>query len=62
MADGSSGGGAGMGIVVGALIVVVAIIAVIFFTNGFHTSKSVDVNIHGPSMPAAAPAAPGGGK
>jgi hypothetical protein len=56
MADGG-GGGAGMGIVVGALIVIVAIIAVVVFANGgLHTSKSVDVNVHAPSMPAAAPA------
>jgi hypothetical protein len=56
MADGGGGGGAGLGVVVGALVVVVAIIGVFMFSNGFHTSKSVDVNIHAPSM--SAPAAP----
>ena len=34
--------------IVGALVVVVAIIGVFMFSNGFHTSKSVDVNIHAP--------------
>ena len=64
MSGSSGGGGAGMGVIVGALIVVVVIIGVFMFSNGFHTSKSVDVNVHGPSLPAAAaPAAPtGGGK
>jgi hypothetical protein len=56
MADGGGGGGAGLGIVVGALVVAVAIIGVFLVSNGLHTSKSVDVNIHAPSM--AAPAAP----
>jgi hypothetical protein len=55
MADGG-GGGAGMGVIVGALVVVVAVIGVVVFANGFHTSKSVDVNIHAPSV--SAPAAP----
>jgi hypothetical protein len=63
MADGSGGGGAGMGVIVGALVVVVAIIGIFMFSNGFHTSKNVDVNIHAPTMSApSAPAAPGGGK
>jgi hypothetical protein len=54
MADGS-GGGAGMGMIVGGLVVVVAIIGVILVTGGhFGGSKNVDVNIHGPSLPAAA--------
>jgi hypothetical protein len=55
MADGG-GGGAGMGVIVGALVVVVAVIGVFVFANGFHTTKSVDVNIHAPTM--SAPAAP----
>jgi hypothetical protein len=57
MADGS-GGGAGMGVVVGALVVVVAIIGFVVFTGGnFGTTKSVDVNVHAPSLPtASAPA------
>jgi|HubBroStandDraft_6_1064221.scaffolds.fasta_scaffold123620_3 hypothetical protein len=55
MADGG-GGGAGMGVIVGALVVVVAVIGVFVFANGFHTSKSVDVNIHAPTV--SAPAAP----
>jgi hypothetical protein len=64
MADGDGGGGgAGMGVIVGALVVVVAIIGVFMFSNGFHTSKTMDVNIHAPSMSApAAPVAPSGGK
>jgi hypothetical protein len=56
MADGGGGGGAGMGVIVGALVVVVAIIGVFMFSNGFHTSKNVDVNVHAPTM--SAPAAP----
>lgn len=52
MAEGGGGGGAGLGIVVGGLVVVVAIIGVLMFSNGFHTSKTVDVNIHAPSAPS----------
>ena len=52
MADGGGGGGAGLGVVVGGLVVVVAIIGAVMFSNGFHTSKTVDVNIHAPSAPA----------
>jgi hypothetical protein len=41
-------------------VVVVAIIGVFMFSNGFHTSKSVDVTVHAPSMSApSAPAVPG---
>ena len=59
MADGSSGGGAGMGMVVGALVVIVAIVGVVAFTGGnFGQSKHVDVNVHAPSMPS--PSAPSG--
>jgi hypothetical protein len=57
MADGGGGGGAGLGVIVGGLVVVVAVIGVLMFSNGFHTSKSVDVNIHAPSAPSA-PAVP----
>jgi hypothetical protein len=52
MADGGGGGGAGLGVIVGALVVVIAIIGVVTFSNGFHTSKTVDVNIHAPAAPA----------
>lgn len=49
MAD-NGGGGAGMGMIVGALVVVVAIIGVVFFTGGnFGGSKNVNVNLHVPS-------------
>lgn len=56
MADGSGGGGAGMGVIVGALVVVVAIIGVVVFEGGrLSPTKNVNVNIHAPSLPAAAP-------
>jgi hypothetical protein len=46
-----------MGVIVGGLVVVVAIIGVMMFSGGhfFGGTKNVDVNIHGPSLPAAAP-------
>ena len=55
MADGS-GGGAGMGVIVGALVVVVAIIGVVVFGGNFASNKSVDVNVHAPAT--SAPSAP----
>jgi hypothetical protein len=55
MADGS-GGGAGMGVIVGALVVVVAIIGVVVFGGNLTSTKSVDVNVHAPAI--SAPSAP----
>ena len=55
MADGS-GGGAGMGVIVGALVVVVAIIGVMVFGGNLTSTKNVDVNVHAPAM--SAPSAP----
>ena len=56
MADGS-GGGAGVGIIVGALLVVVAIIGIVVFGGGnFTSTKNVDVNVHPPAI--SAPSAP----
>lgn len=57
MADNSSGGGAGMGLIVGALVVIVAVIGIVMYTGGnFGGSKTVDVNIKAPTV--SAPAAP----
>ncbi|MGA0601985.1 hypothetical protein ACO2Q3_14865 [Caulobacter sp. KR2-114] len=57
MADNGGGGGAGMGLMVGALAVVVAVIGVVVFTGGnFGQSKTMDVNIKPP--PISAPSAP----
>jgi hypothetical protein len=57
MADGSGGGGAGLGVIVGALVVVVAIIGVVALGGGnFGQSKQMDVNIHTPNI--SAPSAP----
>ena len=54
MAD-DSGGGAGMGIFVGALVVIVAIIGAVVFMGGGKMfgggTKSVDVNISAPKVP-----------
>ncbi|HEX3920305.1 MAG TPA: hypothetical protein VHW60_23440 [Caulobacteraceae bacterium] len=58
MADGS-GGGAGMGMMVGALAVVVVIIGgVVLMGGGLTSHKTIDLNVHAPSMPVSAPAAP----
>ena len=57
MADNSSSGGAGMGLIVGALVVVVAIIGFVIYQGGsFGSSKTVNVNVKPPSI--SAPAAP----
>ena len=55
MADGS-GGGAGLGVIVGALVVVVAIIGFVAFSGNFTSTKNVNVNLHTPDV--SAPAAP----
>lgn len=57
MADNANGGGAGLGMVVGALVVIVAVIGIVMYTGGnFGGSKTVDVNIKPPTV--SAPAAP----
>jgi hypothetical protein len=55
----TSGGGAGMGVVVGVLLaVVLAIGAFFFFSSGMlNQRKAVDLNVNLPS-PAAPPSAP----
>lgn len=55
----TSGGGSGMGVVVGILLaVVLAIGAFLIFGGGLmHQKKSVDLNVNLPSAPAA-PAVP----
>jgi hypothetical protein len=56
VADGSGGGGAGMGVIVGGLVVVVAVIGFMMFSGGnFGSTRNVNVNLHAPSLPAAAP-------
>jgi hypothetical protein len=55
MADGS-GGGAGLGVIIGALVVVVAILGVVVFGGSFNSTKNVDVNVHAPAI--STPSAP----
>ena len=56
MADGS-GGGAGLGVIVGGLlVVVVAVVSFLAFSGNFTSTKSIDVNVHAPAM--SAPSAP----
>jgi hypothetical protein len=44
-----------MGVIVGGLVVAVAIIGVVVFAGGgFSSTKNVNVNLHAPSLPAAA--------
>lgn len=55
MADGtntSGGGGAGMAFIVGALVVIVAVMAFFMFTGGFSQKKSVDINVSAPQLDA----------
>jgi hypothetical protein len=58
MADNSGGGGgAGIGVIVGGLVVAVAIIGFLVVNGGgLNASKHVDVNIKAPSI--SAPSAP----
>jgi hypothetical protein len=57
MAESSTGGGMGVGLILGALVVVVAIIGAVVFAGGYvGGSKSVDVNIKTPTL--SAPSAP----
>jgi len=57
MAEGSNtgGGNAGMAFIVGALVVVVAVLAFLMFSGGFTQKKKVDVDISAsaPQLPAA---------
>ena len=52
-----TGSGAGMGMVLGALVVIVAIIAAVVFMGGGNMfgggTKKVDVNISAPQLPSA---------
>ncbi len=58
MADNSNGGGAGMGMIVGALVVIVAVIGIVVYTGcgNFGGTKTMNVNIKPPAV--SAPAAP----
>jgi hypothetical protein len=48
-----------MGMMVGALAVVVVIIGgVVLMGGGLTSHKTIDLNVHAPSMPVSAPAAP----
>lgn len=46
------GGGAGMAFIIGALVVVVAVIAYFVFTGGMTQKKSVDINVSAPQLDA----------
>ena len=47
-----SGGGAGMAFIIGALVVVVAVIAYFVFTGGVSHKKTVDINVSAPQLSA----------
>ena len=46
------GGNAGMAFIVGALVVVVAVIAYFVFTGGMTQKKKVDINVSAPQLEA----------
>jgi predicted metalloprotease len=46
------GGGTGMAFIVGALVVVVAVIAYFVFTGGMTQKKRVDINVSAPQVEA----------
>jgi hypothetical protein len=48
----SGGGGTGMAFIIGALVVVVAVIAYFVFTGGVTQKKTVDVNVSAPQLDA----------
>lgn len=48
----SGGGGSGMAFIVGALVVVVAVIAYFVFTGGMTQKKKVDINVSAPQVEA----------
>ncbi|MBV9994057.1 MAG: hypothetical protein JO127_02475 [Caulobacteraceae bacterium] len=62
MAD-NSGGGAGLGVIVGGLLVAVLVIGFLVLNGGgIGGSKHVDINVRAPDISApAAPAAPSSG-
>lgn len=63
MAEGSNtsgGGNAGLAFIVGALVVVVAVLAFFMVTGGFSSKKTVDINVSAPQLDA--PKVPGAPK
>lgn len=53
MAESSSGNGMGVGLILGALVVVVAIIGAVVFAGGnFGGGKTIDVNVKTPTISA----------
>jgi hypothetical protein len=46
------GGGTGMAFIIGALVVVVAVIAYFVFTGGMTQKKKVDINVSAPQLEA----------
>ena len=48
----SGGGNAGMAFIIGALVVVVAVIAFFVFTGGVTQKKSVDIKVSAPQLDA----------
>ena len=46
------GGGTGMAFIIGALVVVVAVIAYFVFTGGMTQKKTVDINVSAPNVEA----------
>jgi predicted metalloprotease len=48
----SGGGGTGMAFIIGALVVVVAVIAYFVFTGGVTQKKKVDINVSAPQVEA----------
>ena len=48
----SGGGGAGMAFIIGALVVVVAVIAYFVFTGGVTQKKNVDITVSAPQLDA----------
>ena len=65
MAEGntSGGGNTGLAFIIGALVVVVAVIAFFVFTGGMTQKKKVDISVSAPQLEAPkvpdAPKAPG---
>lgn len=55
-----SGGNGGLAFIVGALVVIVAVIAFVVYSGGFSQKKSIDVNVSAsaPQLPDA-PKPPG---
>ena len=57
---GRGGGNSGLAFIVGALVVIVAVIAFVVYSGGFSQKKSIDVNVSAsvPQLPDA-PKPPG---